>query len=116
MAQQLQSMGFSYSGAISALAASSGNFEAAMDMLLNNEIVDDEPESAPKPEIERMVEQQAGVWLETWDDLLVELKEMGFDNDVANRSLIAEKGGNLKDAVKELITKERSTNNANSPA
>ena len=53
-----------------------------------------------------IVEHQTDVWLEAWDNLLVELKMMGFEDDVANRSMIAEKGGHLQDSVRALLQKE----------
>jgi len=46
-------------------------------------------------------------WEAEWDDLLVELVEMGFEDETLNRSLLANSNGNVKDAVKELVEQER---------
>merc|ERR1711977_233422 len=46
-------------------------------------------------------------WEVEWDDLLVELVEMGFEDETLNRSLLANSNGNVKDAVKELVEQER---------
>merc|ERR1711943_125435 len=92
LAQQLVSMGFDQIAAINAIEAANGDLDAALNMIL----------SAPEPEPE-----PAEMWNEEWDLLLDELKEMGFEDETANREMISEHQGNLKDAVKQLVDRER---------
>merc|ERR1712224_534476 len=46
-------------------------------------------------------------WNAEWDSLLEELEEMGFSDPVANRAVLSNANGDVKDAVKELVSRER---------
>jgi len=48
-------------------------------------------------------------WNDEWDECLNELKEMGFEDETMNKSLLKETNGNMKGAVKGLIAVERSS-------
>jgi len=108
LVEHLLSMGFEYDASVSAIIATDGNLEAAVMLLLAAPV--GEPAPAVEPQAEQPAEAEAvgePAWNEEWDDILSELKEMGFEDETANRALIVEKKGDVKDAVKELVTRER---------
>jgi len=123
----LCAMGFAEEASRSAIAATEGNLEEAANILLTAgdaalavqepaapeafelppvEVVD--AETFPVDEIAPAPEEEEDDWNGDWDYLLEELVEMGFENDGLNRELLVEANGNVKDAVKELVTRERS--------
>jgi len=124
----LVAMGFGEDAARSAIAATEGNVEEAANILLlaGGSANAPAPALEPEPEFPARVEVVASdtfpvdeiapaaapadpaSWKEEWDDLLEELVEMGFEDNGLNRELLQEANGNVKDAVKELVTRERS--------
>jgi len=48
-------------------------------------------------------------WSEEWDDLLVELTEMGFEDEAQSRKVLSDANGDVKDAVKVLVALERAS-------
>merc|ERR1712118_196664 len=64
--------------------------------------------SEPEPEpVKADTASDTSEWVQEWDTMLDELQEMGFEDVNTNREIIAEHNGNLKDAVKELVNRER---------
>jgi len=91
--QQLVAMGFEQSACLDAVKASGDNIETAITFLL-------EAPAAAEPEPEP-------AWDAEWDDILAELKEMGFEDETTNMAMIKEKEGDIKETVKELVKRER---------
>jgi len=89
--QQLIAMGFEHSVCLDAVKASGNNIETAITFLL-------EAPAATEPE---------PAWDGEWDDILAELKEMGFEDETTNMAMIKEKEGDIKETVKELVKRER---------
>jgi hypothetical protein len=130
LAVQLANMGFEQDACLAALATTSNDLEAALTHLLEEAAEQErrgvppmpiaepaEPEllelppvpmDMPADEVSDEEPTEAENWQSEWDDLLGELTEMGFEDETLNRSLIASTNGNIKDAVKELVEKERS--------
>merc|ERR1719271_641446 len=97
LVEQLMAMGFTYDKSAEAIRSTEGDMEAAVMMLL----------SAPEDELAPEPEPTGPVWNDEWDELLVELEEMGFEDSEQNRALITENNGDVKDTVKELVNRER---------
>jgi len=95
LVEQLVCMGFETSQARSALSAAQGNMEEAVNMLLSN------------PEAFAAEMQVEPVWNSEWDEMLIELEEMGFEDTAVNRQVLIDADGDVKDAVKELVNRER---------
>jgi len=109
LVEHLAAMGFEHAAARDALVSTEGNLERAVNVLLTQPpsppaLVEVEPEAAPEPDT---LSEDSTQWNADWDDLLAELTEMGFDDEIANRTVLAEANGDVKDAVKELVSRER---------
>merc|ERR1719478_821201 len=70
LVEQLMAMGFTYDKSAEAIRSTEGDMEAAVMMLL----------SAPEDELAPEPEPTGPVWNDEWDELLVELEEMGFED------------------------------------
>merc|ERR1712159_919117 len=103
LAEQLVAMGFEAQMALTALVATNGNMDEAINIMLQQPPAE-APEEPPVP-----AEPE---WHEEWDQMLEELVEMGFECESINRTMISEHKGNLKDAVKGLIDHERANRKA----
>jgi len=90
----LVSMGFSAEQAGRAIVKAQGNVEEAITILIEGDA--EEPEQMPP----------APQWDEEWEVLVTELVEMGFEEHLA-RAALTESEGAIKDAVKELVMRER---------
>jgi len=53
------------------------------------------------------VSAEADGWKDEWDSMLEELEEMGFEDPTANREMLARAEGDIKGAIRELVTLER---------
>merc|ERR1711998_300505 len=106
-----------------------GDMEEAVTMLLSNPDLfgDEQPAEHTQPAETACIEEAiAGEEIEEdgfislpvessdgddegseWDELLVELQEMGFSDRSVNQEVLAEVNGDVKDAVKALVQRER---------
>eukprot|EP00656_Telonema_subtile_P055899 TRINITY_DN8802_c0_g1_i1.p1 TRINITY_DN8802_c0_g1~~TRINITY_DN8802_c0_g1_i1.p1 ORF type:complete len:372 (+),score=143.44 TRINITY_DN8802_c0_g1_i1:328-1443(+) len=80
---ELQKMGFPSQCAVCCVLRCNGSLDTALESAL------------------------AECWQEGWGALLLELAEMGFEDEALNRRAVAEHQGNLKSIVAALITAER---------
>jgi len=108
LVEQLCAMGFPRSVAASTLAASSGDLAQAVEKLLASPQETFEEvqtfEEVPEPDT---LSEDSTEWNQDWDELLAELDEMGFGDSDANREILSLVSGDVKDAVKELVNRER---------
>lgn len=115
LVSQLVDMGFDEPTAATALDATNGNVEQAIMLLLSD------PPAAPAPPAAEETDgnltedstEYPPAWNTDWDSLLEELEEMGFSDPEANRAVLSDASGDVKDAVKELVSRERTTRNKN---
>merc|ERR1712139_129508 len=100
--------GFHPIAAQKAIAATEGNMEEAVNLMLSQPAEFPEvPQELPQEEDQGAISDGSTVWNEEWDTLLDELAEMGFEDLDTNRSILSEVNGDVKDAVKELVNRER---------
>jgi len=130
--EQIVSMGFDAEQAAVVLDATDGDLEHAITMLLSMPTPEPTPEvPAPadggwtevgdraSPETNRKGQPKGNHSedsndsdssddsVEGWDDLLTELVEMGFEDEAINREVLVQSKGDVKDAVKTLVLRER---------
>lgn len=105
-------MGFDEPTAATALDATAGNVEQAIMLLLS-----DPPAAPAVAETDGTISEDSTeyppVWNTEWDSLLEELEEMGFSDSEANRVVLSDANGDVKDAVKELVSRERTNRKKN---
>merc|ERR1712070_884143 len=96
----LVAMGFPVDGVRTALSMAEGDLEAASEILLSQPPAE---EAAAVPEPEAM-------WDATWDEVVVELKDFGFQvSDEEIVQVVRESDGNFKAAMKAMVAKERAS-------
>lgn len=105
----LVDMGFAPEHARVALAAAGGDLDQAIEIALSQpaaeefQPISEEPEHvAEEPEQEATPEQA-----DEWEELMAELVDMGFRDPATNRQVLADKSGDLKETVRELVKRER---------
>lgn len=100
---QLIAMGFSEDASKRAIFVADGNLDKAANHLLEQpqeyEVILAADESS----------EDITEWNQEWDSLLGELSEMGFEDEDSNRHVLAECNGDVKDAVRELVQRERAS-------
>jgi len=102
--QSLLSMGFRIDQSKACLETSGGDLDQAIMLLLETpEIIEDQANMSDTGSTDSADPE----WFGEWDSLLSELLDMGFDNEARNREYLAVAKGDIKDAVKELIRRER---------
>jgi len=103
--QSLKDMGFSSFVATNAMSSTNGDVGAALEAALSYE--------APTPPAEALVtvepvtEAADDNWEETWDHVMDELIEMGFECVESNKQAIVTNNGDLKSTVTALVSEER---------
>eukprot|EP00657_Telonema_sp_P-1_P008783 TRINITY_DN307_c0_g1_i4.p1 TRINITY_DN307_c0_g1~~TRINITY_DN307_c0_g1_i4.p1 ORF type:complete len:552 (-),score=252.01 TRINITY_DN307_c0_g1_i4:238-1893(-) len=99
--EALSNMGF---GTIAEeiVMAAEGNMEAALDAALS--YVPPPPSAPPASALIRVAPSN---WNDAWNELLLELAEMGFEDTNANKQVLEETNGDLKLAVTALVSRER---------
>jgi len=89
-------MGFAQSVAEDTVKSTEGDLEAALEAALVY---------VPSLPAEAVV--TAPAWNSDWDTLLMELIDMGFENEDANKAAVVAHKGNLKSTVTALVAQER---------
>jgi len=110
----LVDMGFAPENARAALAAAGGDFDQAIEIALSQPVAEEpepaaeEPQpSAPQPSAEEPQQEAAPEQADEWEELMAELVEMGFRDPTTNQQVLADKSGDLKETVRELVKRER---------
>merc|ERR1712167_176723 len=105
--QCLKDMGFSSFVATNAITRAEGDVDAALEEALSYEPPAPPAEALvpiqPKPE----PEVADGNWEDTWDEIMDELIEMGFECVESNKQAIVSNNGDLKNTVTTLVAEER---------
>jgi len=99
--QALKDMGFSSAVAGNSVLKAEGDLEAALEAALN--YVPPAPPAAALVSI-----KPEPVWEESWNGVLSELEEMGFDDVESNKRFVVASAGDLKATVTALVADERS--------
>eukprot|EP00656_Telonema_subtile_P025658 TRINITY_DN276_c0_g1_i1.p1 TRINITY_DN276_c0_g1~~TRINITY_DN276_c0_g1_i1.p1 ORF type:complete len:790 (-),score=304.34 TRINITY_DN276_c0_g1_i1:237-2606(-) len=105
VADALVNMGFSSELAREVTTKAQGEFDPALEAALA--YVPAPPPSPPAAALVKSAPEM--VWEDSWDHLLEELAEMGFEDMVSNKQKVAEHKGDLKSTVTALVTQERAT-------
>lgn len=89
----LMSLGIRFEVASEVTLSAQGDFDSALEAAL----------TTPQPDA---LSGQT-VWDPSWDSILIELFEMGFNDELHNRRMVAQHEGHLKDVVAALVKAER---------
>merc|ERR1711974_444735 len=103
--QSLKDMGFSSFVATNAMTKANGDVDAALEEALSYE------PPAPPADALVTIEPEPEVaevnWEDSWDQIMDELIEMGFECVESNKQAIATNNGDLKNIVTALVAEER---------
>jgi hypothetical protein len=98
----LVNMGFSSSMAEDVTKNAEGDFDTALEAALSYV-----PPPPPPPPAAAIVATPREDWEDSWDYLLEELTEMGFEDTATNKKFVAANKGDLKSTVTALVSAER---------